>query len=54
VFADAYASDVDIPAAIELAHEQAHARFTDHGWRGALVELAAERAWLAAHRATFG
>jgi len=54
VFVDAYGIEVDVAAAIELAHEQARARFTEHGWAKTLVELAAERAWLGAHRAAFG
>jgi aminoglycoside phosphotransferase (APT) family kinase protein len=53
VFVAAYGSPFDAGAAIELAHEQAHARFTAHGWRGALVELAGERRWLAANRDAF-
>ena len=28
-------------------------RFAEHGWDATLVELAGERAWLAANRAAF-
>jgi len=53
VFVDAYGADVDVFGAIELAHEQAPIRFTSHGWKATLEELAAESAWLAAHRTAF-
>jgi hypothetical protein len=50
---DAYDIELDIAAAIDLALEQARARFTEHGWDETLVELAAERAWLVANSAAF-
>ncbi len=53
LFVEAYGIDVDIAATIDLAQEQARTRFTAHGWDETLVELAAERAWLAANRAAF-
>jgi aminoglycoside phosphotransferase (APT) family kinase protein len=53
VFVDAYGANIDVAGAIELAHEQARVRFTRHGWKATLKELAAERAWLAAHRTAF-
>ena len=53
VFVAAYGATVDVAGAIELAHEQARVRFTSHGWKATLKELAAESAWLAAHRTAF-
>lgn len=53
LFIAAYDVDLDIVATIDLAQEQARVRFTGHGWDDALVELTAERAWLAANRAVF-
>jgi tRNA A-37 threonylcarbamoyl transferase component Bud32 len=53
VFVAAYDVELDIAATIDLAQEQARGRFTGHGWDVALVELAAERAWLASNRGVF-
>jgi Ser/Thr protein kinase RdoA (MazF antagonist) len=53
VFVDAYGIEVDIADTIDRTQEQARVRFTAHGWEATLVELAAERAWLAANRDTF-
>ena len=53
VFVEAYDIELDIAATIDLALEQARARFTEHGWDETLVGLAAERAWLVANRAAF-
>jgi Ser/Thr protein kinase RdoA (MazF antagonist) len=53
VFVAAYGLPLDVASAIELAHAQAHDRFTAHGWQATIAELDRERSWLAAHREAF-